>query len=102
MDISYIRTTFFSRETIATLNKQLLTLLNKSNADRSEKKQIIDKLIEQMKSVYKKIDVSKIDETNFSSIFFQFKKYSVGLRLHYLKDTLVRSFFTARKNLDFL
>lgn len=97
MDIKEIQSMFFSRENISCLNKQLLNALNKINTDRDDKKHIIDILIENMKKVYKNLELTKITNDNFPSVFHQFKKYSldesiVEINESYKKTTVSNNF----------
>ena len=77
MDINYIRSEFFSKPTISSINKLLIQQLNLTNISKDIKKNIIDTLINNMKHVYKNMNTSKININNFDSIFEQFKNFSL-------------------------
>ena len=77
MNKNEILNIFFSKETISSMNNSILISLNKVNTLRSEKKEIIDKLIDNMKKIYKNLDITKIEQENFQSVFNQFKTYSI-------------------------
>jgi hypothetical protein len=68
---------FFSKDNISSLNRQLLDKYNLNDISKDGKKQIIDLLIKNMKSVFRSIDQSKIGETNIKSIFGQFNKICI-------------------------
>jgi hypothetical protein len=55
----------------------LLQQTNLSDATRDTKQELVNTLIKNMKEVWKSIDKSKINNSNFDSIFEQFKKHSV-------------------------
>ena len=74
---------FFSKETISELNKNLLQDGTIQNLSRDGKQEVINILIKNMKTVFKNLDSSKINKSNFTSIFEQFKKISVS---HTLSD----------------
>ena len=74
---------FFSKETISVLNKNLLQDGTIQNLSRDGKQEVINILIKNMKTIYKNLDSSKINKSNFTSIFDQFKKLSVT---HTLSD----------------
>ena len=69
---------FFSKDTISGLNKILLQDGTLQNLSRDGKQEVIGVLVKNMKNIYKNLDSSKINKTNFSSIFEQFKKISVS------------------------
>ena len=58
MDINYIRSEFFSKPTISSINKLLIQQLNLTNISKDIKKNIIDTLINNMKHVYKNMNTS--------------------------------------------
>ena len=78
-----IQQIFFSKDTISGLNKNLLQEGTLQNLSRDGKQEVINLLVKNMKTVYKNLDTSKINKTNFGSIFDQFKKISVS---HTLSD----------------
>ena len=69
---------FFSKKTIAGLNKLMLQQSNYQNLNRDGKEKLINILIKNMKVVYRSLDSTKINKDNFTSIFDQFKKHSVN------------------------
>jgi hypothetical protein len=69
---------FFGKDTISGLNKILLQDGTLQNLSRDGKQEVINMLVKNMKTVYKNLDSSKINKTNFTSIFDQFKKISVS------------------------
>jgi hypothetical protein len=73
-----IQNMFFGKETISNLNKILLQQPKLQNLTRENKQELVNILIKNMKMVYKSMDTSKINNTNFTSIFDQFKKYSIS------------------------
>ena len=77
--MSQVQNIFFAKEGIAELNKQLLNTFELPNLVQEGRKEIINVLLKNMKSVYKTIDVSKINNNNVNSILEQFKKHSVHL-----------------------
>ena len=77
--MSQVQNIFFAKEGIAELNKQLLNTFELPNLVQEGRKEIINVLLKNMKSVYKPIDVSKINNNNVNSILEQFKKHSVHL-----------------------
>jgi hypothetical protein len=74
--VKTISDTFFSKDNISAINKRLLEKNNLNEINKEGKKKIIDLLIKNMKSVYKSIDLKKINKKNFDSIFQQFNKLS--------------------------
>jgi hypothetical protein len=77
-NIKTITDIFFSKDNISTLNKSLLDKNNLLEINKDGKKKIIDLLIKNMKSVYKSLDLKKINKKNIESIFQQFNKLSYG------------------------
>jgi hypothetical protein len=75
-NIKTVTDTFFSKDNISTLNKRLLDKNNLLEINKDDKKKIIDLLIKNMKSVYKSLDLKKINKKNIDSIFQQFNKLS--------------------------
>ena len=78
---------FFSKDTIGALNKTLMQQSNYQNLNREGKEKLINVLIKNMKTVYRSLDTSKINNENFKSIFDQFKKHSVIESLDELKKS---------------
>jgi len=73
-----IQQVFFSKDTISGLNKTLLQDSSLQNLSRDGKQEVINILVKNMKNVYKNLDTSKINKTNFPSIFEQFKKITLS------------------------
>lgn len=73
-----IQQIFFGKDTISGLNKVLLQDSSLQNLSREGKQEVINLLVKNMKNVYKNLDSSKINKTNFPSIFEQFKKISLS------------------------
>jgi len=80
---------FFSKKTIAGLNKVLLQQSNYQNLNREGKEKLINVLIKNMKVVYRSLDATKINKDNFNSIFDQFKKHAVNESLDEIKKSNV-------------
>ena len=80
---------FFSKKTIAGLNKIILQQSNYQNLNRDGKEKLINILIKNMKVVYRSLDATKINKDNFNSIFDQFKKHSVNESLEEIKKSNV-------------
>jgi hypothetical protein len=78
---------FFSKECIASLNKILLQQNNLNNLNRDGKQDVINILIKNMKMIYRSLDSSKLNNTNFESIFKQFKEHSVKQSLSEIKQS---------------
>ena len=74
LDSGKIKDILFSKDTISNLNKQLLEKFNLTEINKEGKKKVIDLLIKNMKVVYKSIDIRKITQKNFASIFTQYNK----------------------------
>lgn len=72
-----IQNIFFSKETISGINKILLQDSTLQNISREGKQEVINLLIKNMKAVYKNLETSKINKSNITSIFDQFKKISI-------------------------
>ena len=75
-----IQQRFFSKDTIGLFNNELLNKVG-TNLDRTQKEQVVNILIKNMKNVFKRIDLSRINQTNFNGIFGQFKNHSLQMAL---------------------
>jgi len=84
-----LQSEFFSKKTIAGLNKVILQQSNYQNLTREGKEKLINILIKNMKIVYRSIDSTKINKDNFNSIFNQFKKHSLNESLDEIKKSNV-------------
>jgi hypothetical protein len=76
LSLETIQKTLFSKDNISGINKILLEKFNLGEISKDNKKKVIDILIKNMKSVYKSLDLKKINEHNFQSIIKQFNKLS--------------------------
>jgi len=76
LSLETIQKTLFSKDNISGINKILLEKFNLGEIPKDNKKKVIDILIKNMKSVYKSLDLKKINEHNFQSIIKQFNKLS--------------------------
>jgi len=88
-----IQNLFFSKDTISGFNKIIHQDQTLHNLSREGKQEIIDLLIKNMKSIYKNIDLSKINQTNYPSIFDQFKKISISQTINDIKKNNIVSNF---------
>jgi len=75
--MSQVQNIFFAKTNIAELNNIILNKTEATNLIQDGRKEIINLLIKNMKTIYKSIDVDKINNNNFNSILEQFKKHSV-------------------------
>ena len=75
--VEQIQAKFFSKDNISGLNKILLQQTNNQNVTREVKQELISVLIKNMKTIYKQIDLSKINSNNIEIIFDQFKNHSL-------------------------
>ena len=67
---------FISKNNIGNLYKKI-NKDHKYASTKKEKKKVIDKLISNMKKVYKSLDQSKINKKNYKNIFEQFNKIAI-------------------------
>ena len=86
-----IQNIFFSKDTIATCNKSLLSQGNLNDVSRENKQEVINLLVKNMKMVYRAIDINRINKSNFNSIYEQFKKNSINETLNELKKNKISS-----------
>lgn len=105
----YIKTHFFSKENIISINKRLFEKKKfTNNMIKDDKKEIVTIIIENMKIIYKNLSIDKINENNYSSIFDQFNNHSLEEsindinKLHkfnkyILSDSNVRDFSICKK-----
>jgi hypothetical protein len=84
--LEQIQTMFFSKDTISNLNKFLLQQPKLHNLNRDGKQQVIKILVKNMKAIYRSIDLNKINNTNFKSIYDQFKEHSIKQSLLEVKQ----------------
>jgi hypothetical protein len=91
---------FFGKDTITNLNKILQQQTNMESANKDMKQELVNTLVKNMKTVYRSIDMSKINSTNFNSIFDQFKKHSIIESINDFKsnDTKFKRDFTSNPN----
>jgi hypothetical protein len=86
-----IQNLFFSKDTISGFNKIIIHEQSLQNLSRDGKQEIIDLLIKNMKTIYKNIDLSKINQSNYPSIFEQFKKISLLQTINDIKKNDILS-----------
>ena len=99
-EINY-QNNFFSKETISGLNKLLLQNSSLQNLSRDGKQELINILIKNMKTVFKSIETSKINNNNFNSIFEQFKKFSISESLNEISKSNIFSLQQSTSELKF-
>ena len=93
---------FFSKDSISGLNKFLLQQNNLNNLNRDGKQEVINILVKNMKNVYRSLDLGKINNTNFDSIFKQFKEHSLKLTISEIKQSnLFTDYSQSASNLKF-
>ena len=69
--------------------------------DKSRKQEIVNILIDNMKVVYKSIDLSKVSKKNYKSIMKQFNKLSVKETLNKLRsDNIIKKRVTFNENIQ--
>ena len=83
MDIKNI---FFSKNNITNLSKQIINQSNLTNLTNENKELIIKILLNNMKTTFKSIEITKIDKLNINSIFTQFNNYCVNNTIENLKQ----------------
>jgi hypothetical protein len=88
-----IQNLFFSKDTISAFNKIIIHDQSLQNLSRGGKQEIIDLLIKNMKIIYKNINLSKINQSNYPSIFEQFKKISLLQTINDIKKNNIVSNF---------
>jgi hypothetical protein len=84
--LEQIQQMFFSKDSISNLNKSLLQHPNLNNLTREGKQHLINILVKNMKTVYRSIDLNKINTTNFKSIYDQFRDHSIKQSLVEVKQ----------------
>jgi len=83
-----IQEKFFSKNNIIGLNNKLLENLNATSANNNDKIFITNTLIKHMQSIWKTIDIAKINTTNFNSVFNQFNTLSMKNSLNELNEMI--------------
>ena len=78
---------FISKKNIGSLYK-IINKNHKYGKTKDKKKKVIDKLINNMKKVYKSLEVTKINNRNYKNIFDQFNKISIDETLKSLDNKL--------------
>ena len=86
-----IQNMFFSKDIITNLNKIVQQQTNSINSTKEEKQELVNTLVKNMKTVYKNIDTSKINNKNFESIFDQYKKHSIMETINDIKKSKASS-----------
>ena len=72
---------FINKNNLTYLNNNLSQRLNLQSKSNNEKKQCIQVLLNNMKSVYKKLDTNKITDSNLNKVMQSFYKYSLDLTI---------------------
>lgn len=70
---------FINKNNLSYLNNNLSQRLNLQSKSNDEKKQCIQVLLNNMKTVYKKLDINKITDNNLNKVMQSFYKYSLDL-----------------------
>ena len=78
---------FINKNNLSYLNNNLVQKLNLRSKSKDEKKECIQILLNNMRSVYKKLDKSKITDNNLNKVMKSFYKYSVDLSYKELSNT---------------
>ena len=60
-----IQNIFFSKENISKLNEKIISTYNLYNLTIKEKKEIVEKLIQNMKITWSSLDLKQINSTNY-------------------------------------
>ena len=74
MSENLVRTEFLSKDNITNLYKQTTINNELTNLSKEQKDKIINQLIENMKSVFKTLELNKINQTNISLVKKQFNE----------------------------
>ena len=74
MTENLVRTDFLSKDNITNLYKQITINNELNNLSKETKDKIINQLIENMKSVFKTLELNKINQTNISLVKKQFNE----------------------------
>lgn len=83
-----IQNMFFDKNNLKKLNDTILQKMNLLNSSPEQKRYIIEMLIKNMKLVWQKIDSSKINQNNFSTILNQFNLYSFNNTIKELQEKI--------------
>jgi len=76
----------FSKQTISNMSETIFQQNPNINLSRESKQKVIDVLVNKMKTIYKTIDQSKINNNNIGSIFEQYKQYTISETLNSLNN----------------
>ncbi len=76
----------FSKQTISNMSESIFQQSPNINLSRESKQKVIDILVNKMKTIYKTIDQSKINNNNIGSIFEQYKQYTISETLNSLNN----------------
>jgi hypothetical protein len=98
---SQIQSIMLSKDTISSLNNILNTNPQINNFTRENRTDSLQILIKNMKMVYKMMDTSKINNSNFTSIFDQFKKHCVQQTTNEIANLLHQNTSNTKFNRDF-
>jgi hypothetical protein len=83
-----IQNMFFEKNNLKKMNDAVLQRMNLSNSSPEQKRYIIEILIKNMKLIWQKIDKTKINETNFNTIFNQFNSFSFNNTIKELQEKI--------------
>ena len=84
-----IQNIMLSKDTISNLNKILHSTPQIQPLIKDNTNEVLNILIKNMKIIYKKIDLSKINNNNFNSLFEQYKKHCIQHSLNEINETLI-------------
>jgi hypothetical protein len=73
-----LQSVFFSKDTISELNKILLQQPKYQHLTRDGKRELINILVKNMKSIFRSIDLTKLSRQNIDSVFEQLKIHSIN------------------------
>jgi hypothetical protein len=76
----------FSKQTISNMSETIFQQNPNINLSRESKQKVIDVLVNKMKTIYKTIDQTKINNNNIGSIFEQYKQYTISETLNSLNN----------------
>jgi hypothetical protein len=83
-----IQNIFFGKENIKKLNDNIIQNLNLQNLSNDQKRYVVELLINNMKLLWQKIDISKINNSNISTILTQFNTYAFNNTIKELKQKM--------------
>ena len=83
-----IQNMFFEKNNLKKMNDTILQKMNLTNSTPEQKRYIVEMLIKNMKLVWQKIDSTKINQSNFNTIFSQFNSYSFNSTIKELQEKI--------------